>query len=145
MHDVSKVQMGSTLSSIKDVRSAKGTVAAGLVVHRSPTQPLLATIGSDGVIAGVSLGKDMSNAGHTAFAERGNGVPIQLGTGYTPAMGDDVWYDNTSGKAVASNGSVEVVALNAKFSFVSGNCKKTGLQEDGTSVDVAYIDFNANL
>lgn len=144
-HDVSKVLMGATQSSIRDVRSVKGSVAAGLALHINVSTKVASAAAAGAVLVGVSLGRDLSNAGFSAYAERGNKVPIQLGTAFTPTQGDDVWYDNTSGKAVASNGSIEVVALNAKFSFVEGSAKKSGIQEDGTLVDVAYIDFNANI
>lgn len=139
-HDATKVVMGGTVSSIKDVRSATGSAAAGNVVHKKADGSLEA-VQTSGILAGISMGKDLSNAGKISYCERGNGVPALLVSGFSATQGNAVWYNPANGKLNASSGSA--VQLNAVYA--SGPL--TALLEDGTSVaaGAALIDFNCSL
>lgn len=137
-HDATKVVMGGTVSSIKDVRSAKGTVAAGLVCHKK-ADGTIEGAQTSGVLCGVSMGKDLSNAGYSSYVERGNGVPCLLTAAFSPSQGDGVWYDPTTGKLAASGSAT------TQLSAVYASATLTGILEDGTTANAALIDFNSSL
>lgn len=138
-HDATKVVLGGTVSSIKDVRSAKGVVAAGMICSKK-ADGTLESPATTGKLCGVSLGKDLSNAGFSSYCERGNGVPVLLKAAFTPTQGGDVWYEPATGLCAASSGSA--VQLNAVYA--SGLL--TGIKEDGTTTtQAATIDFNLSL
>lgn len=138
MHDPTKVLLGNIPSSVKEVDNRNGTIAAGLAV-RLKSDNTISLLKSDGSLLGISLGKDLSNIGRTAIARLGLKVPIQLTAAFTPVIGAQVNISDTTGKAGTAGAGL--TAVNAKY--VSGVL--SGLQEDGTSVDVALIDFEGGL
>lgn len=80
MHDASKVLMGATTSSAKDISnnaSDPATFLAGLAV-RQKSDGLLSLAKADGMHLGISLGKSLSDHKKTAIARTGEGVPIRL-------------------------------------------------------------------
>lgn len=137
-HDASKVVLGSTRSSIKESGNRAGTVAAGLVVRQGSDS--IGVTSSLGAPVGVSLGLDMSDAGHTAIAYRGADVPVQLAASFTPVIGTQVFIDNATGKAKAS--ATDATGVNAVYS----SSIKTGISEKTLAeVPVAFIDFVGGL
>lgn len=137
-HDATKVVLGGTVSSIKTVRSAKGSVAAGMICSKK-SDGTLESPATTGRLCGVSLGKDMSNAGFSSYVESGDGVPVLLKSGFTPTQGGTVFYEAATGLCAASSGSA--TQLNAVYA--SGLL--TGLTEAGGSASAAIIDFALNL
>lgn len=80
MHDASKVLMGATTSSAKDISnnaSDPATFVAGLAV-RQKSDGLLSVVKTDGMHLGISLGKSLSDHKKTAIVRTGEGVPIRL-------------------------------------------------------------------
>lgn len=128
-HDASKVQMGTTTSSVKESSNHPGDAAtfrAGLVL-RLKSDNALSVAKADGAILGVSLGKDLSDAGRVSFARSGLGLPVLLTNGFTPTRGAQVHISDTTGKAVAAGaGATAVNALYASSTL-------TAVKEDGTT------------
>lgn len=140
MHDPTKVLLGATRSNIKEVDNRKGSIAAGLVV-RLKSDDSLSVAKADGSILGMSLGKDLSNIGRTAICRKGLGVPVKLADGFTtPAIGGQVAIVDASGEARAYTGTGDTY-VNAQY--VSGML--TGIDEDGSEVNVALVDFPGGL
>lgn len=144
MQDATKFQLGTTASSVKEVSNQAGdpaTLRAGLVLcQKSDGTMTLAT--ADGARIGVSLGKDLSDAGRVAYVRKGLGVPVLLTNGFTPTKGAQVAISNTTGKAKAYTGSGDGY-VNAFYA--SGTL--TGVKEDGTSEadGCALIDMVGGL
>lgn len=134
-HDPTKVVMGASLSSFKTVDNHSGEVAAGKVVVLTSGDALSTTL-SAGSILGVSMGKSLSDTARTAIVRRGLKVPVLLGDGFTPSIGAQVQFHATDGTAVASG-----TAVNAIFA----SSTLTGMLEDGTTANVALIDFQGGL
>lgn len=148
-HDAGKVLMGTTRSNIREVVSHKGTYAAGTVVRRKSDGTLSVT-SSDGAFYGVSLGKDLSNAGHIAICVKGVGVPVILTTALDPVIGAAVTVSNSTGLAAGSGTATGAVYADpgdgqVATARVGGSGQNRGQQEDGTTVGVAYIDFPGGL
>ncbi len=138
-HNPSKVVLGGTLSSVKEVGNRKGVIAAGLGT-RQKTDGTASVAAADGTLIGISLGQDMSNAGYSAIAYRGIKVPVQLTAAFTPVIGAPVFLDNTTGRAKAS--ATDATAVNAVYR----SAVLEGLPEGGgASVAVALIDFPGGL
>lgn len=138
-HDPTKILLGATNSSEREVDSLKGYIEAGLFVRLdSDGEPSLAK--ADGSLLGVSLGKDLSGTDFTAVCRRGLGVPVQLTDEFTPVIGAQVAASDTTGKAIGYTGSGNTY-VNAKY--VSGVL--TGIKEDKTTCRVALIDFEGGL
>jgi len=79
-HDASKVLLGQTPSSAKDVacfNSDPATYLAGLVVRQSSTVGELALAKSAGFVAGISLGRSLSDTKKTAVCVTGLSVPLR--------------------------------------------------------------------
>lgn len=139
MHDENKVVLGGVLSSYKVVESYVGSVEAGKVV-RQKSDGTLTTAVADGSVVGASVGKDLSNAGRMSVVRAGLRVPVLLKAGFTtPAKGAQVHIDDATGEAMASG--VGATGINATYSNVPGTVVKTGLKEDGTTQNVALVDF----
>lgn len=140
-HNASKVLMGMTQSSFRIVDNKKGTREAGLAVRLTSAGALSVTK-ADGELLGVSVGKDLSEAGRTNICRAGLGVPVLLTSGFTPTVGAQVHIDDATGKAAASGtGKTGVNAV-----YASG--KLTAIKEDGTedSTDgCALIDMAGGL
>lgn len=136
MHDATKVQMGTTRSSSREVDNRKGTISAGLAVRLNADGSITNASGSNSII-GVSLGKDLSDAGRTAICRKGLGVPLRVN--FTPTVGAQVHIADATGMGAASGaGATGVNAV-----YVSGVL--TGVMEDGTTEDVALIDMPGGL
>lgn len=141
-HDASKVQLGTTRSSVREVSNHAGsesTFEAGLVVHLK-SDDTISLAASDGQKLGVSLGKSLSDVGRVAICRKGLGVPILLTDAFTPTVGAQVAVSDTTGKAIGYTGSG-----NAYVSAVYKTAVITGVKEDGTTANVAIIDFPGGL
>lgn len=139
-HDPNATALGTTESNIREVQSQVGSIPAGIAVRRK-SDGTLSTTKADGVLWGVSLGKDLSDTNKTAVCTRGAGVPILLAEGFTPTFGAIVYIDDATGKATAS--ATDATACNATYSKV---LTTGGLPEDGSApVPCALIDFVGGL
>jgi hypothetical protein len=140
MHSSTKVQMGTTGSSDRNVSNHAGdpaTFEAGLVVHLK-SDDTLSLASADGSKMGVSLGRSQSNTKRVAFCRTGTDVPLQVTNGFTPTVGAQVQISTTTGKAVTSG-----TAVNAVYKKVG----LTGISEDGTALadPVCTIDMVGGL
>lgn len=140
-HDASKVQMGATVSNIREVSNHVGTIAAGLAV-RLKSDDTISTALADGSLMGISLGKDQSNTGHTAICRKGIAVPVLLTNGFTPTKGAQVAISDTTGKAKAYTGSGDSY-VNAFYS--SGALSAVDEAGDAIADGAALIDFPGGL
>jgi len=139
MHNASKVLLGGVRSSIKDVTNEPSVIEAGLPCFRKSDGDL-SVAKADGGLIGVSLGKTLDNtSARTAVCRRGVEVPVILDDGETPTIGEQVAFNDTTGKA----GSVDTGLTAVNATFASGVL--TGVKEDGTEVNVALIDFEGGL
>lgn len=139
-HDSTKVQMGATRSSFKEVDNMAGspsTFQAGLCVHLK-SDGTLSLAAADGSKLGVSLGRSLSDTNRVAICRKGIGVPVQVTNGFSPTVGAQVQFSTTTGKVVNSG-----TAVNAVYSAVG----LTGISEDGSALadPVALIDFPGGL
>ncbi len=134
-HDPTKVLLGHTQSSFKTVESFRGTIPAGSFVFQKADDTITDNV-ADGAALGVSLGKDLSNAGFTSVCRRGTGVPVLIGAAFTPDKGAQVQAHATDGTAVASG-----TGVNASYA----SSTLTGIKEDGTTANCALIDFPGGL
>lgn len=139
-HDATKVQMGTTRSSVKEVvnyLASSTTFRAGLCGHLK-SDGTISLASADGKQLGISLGKDQANAGRTAFVRKGLGVPILLTNAFTPTVGAQVQISATTGKAVSSGNAVNAVYVSSTL---------TAIAEDGTTEadGCALIDFPGGL
>lgn len=137
-HDATKVLLGTTRSNIKEVINKKGTLEAGLIV-RLKSDGTISKAAADGSPIGISLGKDMSDAGRTAIAIEGNEVPVLLTDGFTPTIGSQVAIDDVTGMAKAAG--TGVTGMNA--TYLTGEL--TGVAEDGTEKRAALISMPGGL
>lgn len=142
-HDPNKVLMGTTKSNIREVVNYPGSVAAGIAV-REKSDGTLSTVKADGSLKGVSLGGDLSNAGRTAVAVSGLGVPIQLKSGFNPTIGAVVEIDDATGLATGDGTKTATAAVYAS-GRIGGSGVDAGVAEDGSSVGVAFIDMPGGL
>lgn len=150
-HDASKVLLGTTQFSDKEVQnynSDPATFVAGLAVRLNSSGALSLT-STDGLFAGISLGKSLSDNKRTAVARMGLRVPILLTDEYEPVVGELVYIDNGTGMANASDaddGDPEEPASIVTVSnavFVSGVL--TGIDESGAEVSCALVDMPGGL
>lgn len=125
--------LGTTPSNVKDVASYKGEIAAGKLV-RLKSDGTISTAKADGAPLGVSLGRDLSNAGYTAIVCEGRNVPVLLTAGFTPTLGAGVYISDTTGMAKAS--ATDSTAVNATF---TGLLSDGALSEDGLSTPAAAL------
>lgn len=138
-HDASKVLLGTTRSSFKVIDNMVGTVEAGLVT-RITTTGTLTLAKASGEILGVSVGKDLSDAGRTNICRSGLLVPLQVTNAFSPVLGTRVTVSDTTGMAAAVGAGA--TAVNAIYKVVG----LKGIKEDGvTEVDVALVDFQGGL
>jgi hypothetical protein len=144
MHDATKVLLGTTRSSAKDISNFAAdpaTFPAGTAV-RLKSDGTLSVTKAHGTLVGVSLGRSLSDIKKTAVARSGEQVPIILTEGLTPVIGAAVWVDDVTGHAnIADDGGVTTTVTNA--TYVTGVLE--GIDEDGASVDVALIDMPGGL
>lgn len=138
-HDASKVLMGSSRSSVKEIDNRKGTIAAGLAVRLKSDDTISVAL-ADGNLLGISAGKSLSDTARTAIFRKGLAVPVKLASAFTPTIGAQVAISDTTGEAKAYTGSGDSY-VNA--TYASGVL--TGVFEDGTEANVALIDFPGGL
>jgi hypothetical protein len=138
MHDSTKVLLGQTQSSFKNVDSLAGAIPAGKIV-RLHDDSTLSIAAADGAALGISLGRSLSDTSFTAICRKGTRVPVLLTAAFTPTIGAQVAIHDTTGIAATKDGSSTYV--NAVY--VSGVL--TGIDEDGEEADVALIDFPGGL
>ena len=152
-HNTSKVLMGTTGSSVKEVtnyQSVSGaTIEAGLaVVQESSGKISLDT--SEGALVGVSLGADLSGTNRTAVCRKGLRVPIKLKAGFDPTIGAQVAIEDDTGLAKAYTGTGDRY-VNAVYSSgrIGGTTATGGVTESATTdtgtIGAAYIDFPGGL
>lgn len=137
-HDTTKVLMGSTRSTFKVVTSKPGTILAGKIV-RLKSDDTISIAAADGGVLGISLGGSLSDTTQTAICERGTYVPILLTSAFTPVIGAQVCIDDTTGLAKASGAGVTGMNATYQTAVISG------IQEDGTSANVALIHMPGGL
>lgn len=144
-HDTTKVLMGSTGSSVKEVTnhlSVSGTpIEAGLACIME-TSGKLSLDTSEGALVGISLGKDLSDTNRTALCRKGLRVPVKLKSGFDPTVGAIVQIETDTGLAVASGTQVNAVYASGR---IGGTGVNGGITESGSTVGVAYIDFPGGL
>lgn len=136
-HDATKIPMGSTQSSFRDVDNMAGAIAAGTLV-RQKSDGTISTALADGSAIGISLGKSLSDTSRTAIVRSGLKVPILLTSGFSPAIGAQVAVSDTTGLAKAYTGTGD-----SYINAVYASAKKIAVLEDGTEVadGAAYIDM----
>lgn len=140
-HQPTKVVMGNITSSFKTIDNKKGSIAAGLIV-RQKSDDTISIAAADGSALGISVGKDLSNIGRTAFVRKGTDVPVLLTASFTPTIGAQVHISDTTGKAGAAGAGF--TGMNASYK----SAKLTAILEDGTenSTDgCALIDMPGGL
>ncbi len=137
--DASKILMGTTQSSVKEVDNRAGSIPAGKIV-RLKSDDTISIAKADGSALGISLGRDLALAGRTAIARKGLRVPILLTSGFEPDIGAQVCIDDTTGIGKASGGGV--TGMNAVY---ASELMEGGIDEDGNACDVALIDFPGGL
>lgn len=137
-HDASKVQLGATQSSLKHVDNYAGDIDAGKIV-RLKSDGTISIAAADGSALGISLGKSLSDTSRTAVCRAGLRVPVLLTAAFTPTVGAQVHISDTTGLAIAAGAGA--TGMNAIY--VSGVL--TGVKEDGTTANVALIDFPGGL
>lgn len=138
-HNPNKALLGTTRGSIKEIGNRKGTILAGLAV-RLKSDETLSVASADGSLLGISVGADLSDIGRTSIAYKGVGVPVRLGSGFTPTLGAVVNISDTTGQAVAAGAGA--TAVNATYSKL---LSEGAIAEDGTTVAAALIDFPGGL
>jgi hypothetical protein len=140
-HDANKVLMGSTQTSYKVVDNYAGSIDAGKIV-RLKSDGTLSLAKADGAPLGISLGKGLSDNSRTAVVRKGTRVPILLTAAFSPTVGAQVAISDTTGLAKAYTGTGDSY-VNAVYA--TGKLSNGGVAEDGSSVDVALIDFPGGL
>lgn len=136
MHS-SKVYLGSTKSSYKEIDNRLGVVGAGLAVYLHSNESIDTTAASGGLL-GISAGKSLSDTSRTAIVRKGLLVPILLTNGLTPVIGAQVQISTTTGKAVTSGTAVNAVYRSAVLSCVD----EAG---DAVADGCALIDYQGGL
>jgi hypothetical protein len=135
MHDATKVLLGNTETSFKVIDNHVGSIDAGKFVFLKSDDTITDNV-ADGAALGISCGKDLSDTNHTAIVRKGTRVPVLLADAFTPTIGAQAQAHATDGTAVASG-----TAVNAYYSTST----LTGIKEDGTTANVALIDFPGGL
>lgn len=139
MHDPTKQILGGVKSSYREVTSHDGEVAAGLVTHRAD-DGTISEDSADGAPIGISVGKTLSGIPRSSVCREGLGVPLILEGEFEPVIGEQVYYHDTTGEAVAHDDG-DAVATNATWASEA----MTGLTEDGQEVSVALVDMPGGL
>lgn len=146
-HDTTKVLMGSTGSSVKEVTNHIGspsTFPAGTAVRLKSDDTLSVTL-AHGNLLGVSLGRSLSDTDRVAICRKGLMVPVALTAAFDPAIGAAVSISDTTGLAIAAGAGATVVNAVYATGRVGGTGVNGGITEAGSTVGVAYIDFPGGL
>ena len=140
MHDATKIKMGGSKTSFRDVDNGPGTFAAGLRLCQKSDGTMSVAI-ADGGTLGISMGLSLSGTARTSRVRSGTGVPVLLTAAFTPVLGAPVHISDTTGRAIAAGAGATL--QNAIYS--SGPL--TAVLEDGSEVaaGAAYIDFPGGL
>lgn len=138
-HDATKVLMGATRSSVKEVSNHVGNIEAGVAV-RLKSDDTLSIAQADGALLGISMGKSLSDTSRTAIARKGLRVPLKLTAAFTPTVGATVAISDTTGLGIAYTGTG-----NRYVNAVYVTSLITGIGEDGSDKAVALIDFPGGL
>ncbi len=136
-HDATKVQMGTTQSTFKNVDNRPGVIAAGLAV-RLKSDDSISVAEADGSLLGISLGGSQSGTDRTAIVRKGARVPIQLTASFTPVVGAQVKIDAVTGKASTDGTGVNAV-------YASGPLTMIDELGASTASGAALIDFPGGL
>lgn len=144
MHNTSKVVMGCPQSSERTVVSHVGEIEAGVVVRRKSDGTLSTTL-AHGDLYGVSLGRDLSNAGYSSICVAGLGIPVKLTASFDPTVGAVVSISDTTGLAIAAGAGATATAATFASGRIGGTGVNGGQAEDGTTVGAALIDFPGGL
>lgn len=136
-HSATKVMMGTTRSSFKEVGNRLGSIAAGLAV-RLKSDDTISVAEADGSLLGISIGKDLSDIGRTAYCKKGTQVPIQVTAAFNPTIGAQVKIDATTGKASTDGTGTNAVYVSNALTMIA---------EDGTETAAAcaLIDMAGGL
>ena len=139
-HNATKVLMGMTRSSFRHADPRAGNIEAGKIV-RLKSDGTISLLAADGLPLGISLGKDLSGAGHTSIVRSGLEVPVLLTAAFNPTIGAQVYISDTTGLAAASGAGA--TGMNAVYKSQA----LTAIKEDGTEVAsaVALIDMQGGL
>jgi hypothetical protein len=145
MHSASKVVMGTTQSSHKEVTNYPGTAAleAGLVAH-AKSDGTVTKAKADGSPVGVSLGKDLADTGYTAVVRKGLRVPLKLKSGFSPTIGAAVEIDDAEGYGCGDGTRTAVNAVYVSAAMATGGIAEGATDDTGT-LRVALIDFPGGL
>lgn len=136
--DATKVLLGGILKSFRVVDNKVGEIQAGAIV-RQKSDGTISLLLADGGALGISLGKDLSDAGRTAICRNGLSVPILCTAAFTPVLGTQVHISDTTGLAIAAGAGAS--GMNAIYA--SGLL--TGIKEDATTGPCALIDMEGGL
>jgi hypothetical protein len=137
-HDATKILGGTVKMTGAVVDNFLGTIAAGTIVRMKSDGTIVVTK-ADGEALGVSLGKSMSDTSRTAVCRSGLMVPVLLTAGFTPTVGAQVCFSDTTGLAIASGAGA--TAVNAEYATST----LTFIKEDGTTGNGAYINMKGGL
>lgn len=137
MHDASKVLMGATQSSDKEVSCHAADPAsfpAGRAV-RGKSDGSISLSSSDGQLLGISLGKSLSDTKKTAVCRVGNRVPLEL-PGWAYLVKDELTFHTKRNVAVSiefvDTGTADEEAVTVTGDDESGYLISLSM-EDGTS------------
>lgn len=137
-HDATKVVLGTSQSSFRIVDNKAGAIPAGKIV-RLKSDGTISIAAADGLPLGISFGQNLGNHPSTHICRAGLAVPVLLTAAFTPTKGAQVHISDTTGIAIASGAGA--TGMNAVYA--SGVL--TGILEDGTTANVALIDFQGGL
>lgn len=136
MHDASKVLMGATTSSAKDITnndSDPATFLAGLAV-RQKNDGKLSVAKSDGMHLGISLGKSLSDHKKTAIARTGEGVPLRLTESFESlVVGDLTFTAKNKGNLGITITLADTVTAGSEAASVANDTDITVAIEGGVS------------
>lgn len=140
-HNPNAALMGDPQSSVKEVSNRNGTVEAGLGVEIKSDGSIAAGLSTGGLL-GISLGADLSSIGRTSILHKGLKVPVKLASGFTPAIGAQVFIEKATGLAKATD-TTNTQATAAVY--VTSKLSTGGLAESGTYVACALVDMIGGL
>ncbi len=152
-HDATKVLMGTTQSSVKEVTNYPGAAVLepGIVAH-AKSDGTVTKAKADGSPVGVSLGRDLAHTTRTAVVRKGLRVPLKLKAGFTPTIGAAVLIDDAEGYGTGDGSNTAVNAVYAEpfpgaanaLVLATGGVAEDAADDTGT-VRVALIDYPGGL
>jgi|SRR6478752_4224336 len=139
-----KVLLGSIKSTFKTVDNVPGSISAGKVVH-SKSDGTYTVAAADGAAIGISVGQSLSDIPRTSVCYRGKEVPLRLTDGFDPVIGAQVFVSDTTGLGIASGAGATGVNAFYETGRIGGTGVNNGIDEDGSSVGVAYVTMSGGL